>query len=471
MKPHLLLAGILAACISVTAADKPRPNFVIFYCDDAGYGDFGCYGATDIPTPNIDRLAKEGLRFTSFYVAQAVCSASRTALLTGSFPNRIGIFGALNPRSNNGIAGGEVLISELLKPLGYSTGIFGKWHLGHHREFLPLQNGFDEYLGLPYSNDMWPVDYDGHPAEGALKANYPKLHIIDGNEQTDLIGTLDDQATLTRRYTERAVKFVDAHKAAPFFLYVPYAMPHVPLGLSERFRGTTKRGPYGDVIAEIDWSVGEVMNALRKAGVDENTFVIFSSDNGPWLRFGNHAGSAGPLREGKGTMFEGGCRVPGIFRWPGHIKAGRTSDAIAATVDVLPTIAEITGAKLPEHKLDGVSQLPLLLDENAKAPRDTYTYFYGDDLIAQRRGPWKLFFPFTASQYQEGNPTGKDRHPAPAVSKKFTSPMLFNLADDIGERNDLAAAKPELVAELTKLGRDYEAQLKANRRPAGQHKD
>lgn len=471
MKLTQLALLIFAAALSATAAEKPRPNIVILYCDDAGYGDFGCYGATDIATPNIDRLAKEGLRLTSFYVAQAVCSASRTALLTGTFPNRIGIFGALNPKSKNGIGAGELLISELLQPLGYTSGIFGKWHLGHHREFLPLQNGFTDYLGLPYSNDMWPVDFAGKPGTNAHLKNYTPLRMMDGNEPSTPINTLDDQTILTRRCTERAVAFIEKNKAQPFFLYVPWSMPHVPLGLSENFRGKSKRGPYGDVIQEIDWSVGQIMDAIRKAGVDENTLVIFSSDNGPWLRFGNHAGSAGPLREGKGTMFEGGCRVPGIFRWPAKIQPGRTSSAIAATVDILPTLADITGAKLPDHKIDGTSQRPLLLDEKAPAPRTTYTYFYMDELIAQRRGPWKLYFPHTAGQYLDGKPGGTDGYPTAAVAKKFTTPMLYNLETDLGERTDVSAQHPALVAELTAIGRTYETELKSNRRPCGQHPD
>lgn len=456
----LVLAGALAA-----AAAAP-PNVVVFFCDDAGYGDFGCYGAQDIATPNIDKLATEGLRFTSFYVAQAVCSASRAALLTGCLPNRIGIHGALGPNSQHGIGDGEVTIAELLKSRGYTCGIFGKWHLGDAPQFLPLRHGFDEYLGLPYSNDMWPL----HPEAGAKpgrKSHYPDLPLIDGNEKCAVIGSLEDQATLTMRYTERAVQFVAKNKGAPFLLYVPFSMPHVPIAASARFRGTSRRGLYGDVIQEIDWAVGEVLKALEKAGVAENTFVLFTSDNGPWLRYGNHAGSAGPLREGKGTMFEGGCRAPGIIRWPGRVRAGRTSDAIAATVDILPTLAAITGAELPKHTIDGVSLLPLLENEDATPPRETYPCFYGQQLIAFRQGPWKLYFPHTASQYQEGNPVGKDGTPARAVAKKFDENMLFNLGTDPGERNDVKAEHPDLVERLAKLGRACEAELKANSRPAG----
>ena len=243
-------------------------------------------------------------------------------------------------------------------------------------------------------------------------------------------------------------------------------MPHVPLGVASRFVGKSQRGRYGDVIQQIDWSVGEILAALEKAGVASNTFVLFSSDNGPWLRYGNHAGSAGPLREGKGTMFEGGCREPGIIRWPGHVKPGRTSDAIAATVDILPTLAAITGTELPNHAIDGVNLLPLLEDDSAKPPRDSYIYYYGRELIAFRQGPWKLFFPHTCSQYNEGTPPGADGKPARAVQKKFGS-MLFNLETDIGERSDALESHPDIVTRLTALAQAYDAELKANSRPAG----
>ncbi len=312
---------------------------MLIFTDDQGYADVGVYGATGFTTPHLDRLASEGMRFTDFYVSQAVCSASRASLLTGSYAQRISIRGALNPYAEVGINPEEETIAEMLKKRGYATGIFGKWHLGHLEEFLPLQHGFDEYLGLPYSNDMWPIDYDGQPATGGNKMTYPPLPLVDGNETVETIEDLEGQATLTARYTERAVSFIERHKHEPFFLYLAHSMPHVPLGVSDKFKGHSAQGMYGDVIEEIDWSVGQVLAALDRHQLAENTLVIFTSDNGPWLNFGNHAGSAAPLREGKGTAFEGGPRVPAIMRWPGRIEAGSVSGRMASTIDILPTLA------------------------------------------------------------------------------------------------------------------------------------
>ncbi len=460
--------GIIASLVLTAAlARAATPNVVIIFCDDMGYGDTAIYDSKLALTPHIDSLAKDGMKLTSFYVAQAVCSASRTALLTGCLPNRIGILGALGPHSNHGIGDGEVTIAQLLKSRSYTCGIFGKWHLGDSKQFLPLQHGFDEYLGLPYSHDMWPVNYDGTPAKpGSPKAHYPPLHLIDGNEQTDEIKTLDDTATLTTRYTERAVKFVEKNKDHPFFLYVPESLPHVPLAVSAKFNGKSGHGLYADVVEEIDWSVGEILASLEKNGVASNTIVMFSSDNGPWLRFGNHAGSAGPLREGKGTMFDGGCREPCLLRWPGHIKPGRVSDALVASVDILPTLAAITGAELPKHPIDGINELALLENENAKPQRDFFIYYYGEELQAFREGRWKLFFPHTCSQYIEGTTPGHDGFPGPAPAKKFGS-MLFDLETDINERHDLKNEHPEIVERLTKRCKAYDAELQGDRRAPG----
>jgi arylsulfatase len=287
--------------------------------DDLGYGDIGANGATNYQTPNIDKMATEGIRFTNFLAAQAVCSASRAALLTGCYPNRIGFSGALAPTSTIGINANETTLAEVLKEKGYKTAIYGKWHLGHQKQFLPLQHGFDEYFGLPYSNDMWPVDYDGSPApEGHFKKKaYPTLPLIQNNERIEDITTLEQQGMLTSRYTEKAVDFIKRNKNNPFFLYLPHSMPHVPINASPRFRGKSQQGLYGDVIMEIDWSIGEVLKALKANGLDKNTLVIVTSDNGPWLNYGNHAGSSGGYREGKGTSYEGGQRVPCVMRWKG----------------------------------------------------------------------------------------------------------------------------------------------------------
>ena len=426
------------------------PNFVVIFTDDQGYADAGCYGAMGFKTPNIDRLASEGMLFTDFYVAQAVCSASRAGLLTGCYPNRIGIAGALFPWSTTGISDEEETIADVLKKRNYATGIFGKWHLGCQKQFLPLQHGFDEYLGLPYSNDMWPVDYDGNPVTEGKKVKYPQLPLIDGNETVEEIRTLEDQGTLTARYTERAVQFIEKNKDNPFFLYVPHSMPHVPLGVSDKFRGKSEQGMYGDVIMEIDWSVGEILKALKKNNLEDNTLVVFASDNGPWLNFGNHAGSAKPLRQGKGTSWEGGQRVPCIIKWPGKVPAGKVCHKMAGTIDILPTFAAIAGAPLPEHKIDGVNILSLLKNDPGANPRDYFIYYYyhkeGDQLQCVREGKWKLHLPHNFRSY-EGVEPGKDGHPGPYAHGK-TELALYNLEEDIGERNDVASQYPEVVKRL-----------------------
>jgi len=311
----LLLAALHVAAPRTVAADD-RPNVVIVFTDDQGYGDVGVFGAKGYETPNLDRMAAEGMKFTSFYSAQAVCSASRAALLTGCYPNRIGILGALGPRSKHGINAKETTIAELLKTRGYATAIYGKWHLGHHPKFLPTRHGFDDYFGLPYSNDMWPH----HPTAGN---RFPDLPMFKKEKIINPKVTPKDQRQLTTWYTERAVKFIEKNKDQPFFLYVPHSMPHVPLFVSDKFKGKSKQGAYGDVIMEIDWSVGQILKTLKKHKLDENTLVIYTSDNGPWLSYGDHAGTAGPLREGKGTTWDGGQREPTIMRWPGRIPAGK----------------------------------------------------------------------------------------------------------------------------------------------------
>jgi arylsulfatase A len=329
----LLAAALLplSGARSAPGREGRPPNIVLVFADDMGYGDLGCYGARGWKTPNLDRLARQGIRFTDFYVPQAVCSASRAALLTGCYPNRVGILGALGPASRVGISDRETTLAQLLKTRGYATAIYGKWHLGCQPQFLPTRHGFDEYYGLPYSNDMWP----NHPT-----AKFPDLPLIEG-EKT--IALNPDQTQLTTAYTEHAASFINRHRDGPFFLYVPHSMPHVPLHVSARYRGKSEQGLYGDVIEEIDWSVGEILKALDRNGLERNTIVIFLSDNGPWLSYGSHAGSAAPLREGKATSFEGGVREPAIFRWPGHIPTGQVCREPAMTIDVLPTLAGIAG--------------------------------------------------------------------------------------------------------------------------------
>jgi len=444
-----------------------RPNIVVIYMDDMGYADPSVYGGAPGVTPNIDRLAREGMRFTSFYVAQAVCSASRAALLTGCYSNRVGVLGALGPNAATGLDPDEDTIADVLKRRGYVCGGFGKWHLGDHQPYLPLQQGFDEYFGLPYSNDMWPVDYDGTPITPDRKRDpgdprphrgyWPPLFLMDGNERVKEVRDFADQDQLTTLYTERAVRFVNAHRDEPFFLYLPHSMVHVPLGVSSAFRGKSGRGLFSDVMMEIDWSIGQVLDALRRHGLEEDTVVMFASDNGPWLNFGNHAGSAGPLREGKGTMWEGGCRVPAIVRWPGHVPAGTVCDRIAATIDLLPTIAAIAGAPLPERRIDGVNILPLLEGERDANPRQVYWMYYGQTLTGVREGAWKLQLPHDSRTY-EGFTPGWDGIPGGTGTLKVEL-GLYNLETDIGETVNLVAEHPDIVQRLQTIAAAARADL------------
>lgn len=442
------LAPYLISCKFLE--ENELPNIVIIFTDDLGYADIGSFGAKGYSTPNLDKMAKEGMIFTDFHAATAVCSASRAALLTGCYSERVSIRGALNHSATIGLNPEEENIAKLLKRKNYKTAIFGKWHLGHHKEFLPLQQGFDEFYGLPYSNDMWPVGYDSKPLVDNWKASYPQLKFIEGNESTEPIKTLEDQDKITTKITERAVDFINRNSKNKFFLYLAHPMPHVPLGVSEKFKGKSKQGMYGDVIMEIDWSVGEVMKSLKRNGIDQNTLVIFTSDNGPWLNFGNHSGSAFPLREGKGTMWEGGDRVPCVMRWPEKIKPDIKCKRMASTIDLLPTFAAITKSKLPENKIDGVNLLPLLYNEKDVMPRDEFWYFYDYDLIAVRKNEWKLYFPCTQRSY-EGMEPGKDGFPGPTWQKTIDY-QLYNLNKDIEEQNNLIDEYPEIVEKLKKIG-------------------
>ena len=441
-----LAAGeIASACVQ----QRRPPNIVLFFIDDLGYGDVGVYGASGFSTPHLDRLASDGKRFTDFYASQAVCSASRASLLTGCYAERVSIRGALGPFAEVGLNVEEETIADLLKGRGYATGMVGKWHLGHHEEFLPLQHGFDEYLGVPYSNDMWPVDFDGNPVTEGHKSTYPPLPLIEGNETLETIDDLDDQATLTTRYTERAIDFIARHEDDPFFLYLAHSMPHVPLGVSDKFRGHSAHGLFGDVIEEIDWSVGQVLASLEQLGLAENTIVIFTSDNGPWLNFGNHAGSTGGLREGKGTAFEGGPRVPAIMRWPGNIEPGSICTEMASTIDLLPTIAAITGASLPEKPIDGVNILPLLLNETIRSPRKQFYFYYTAELRGVREGKWKRVYEHRTRSYAGVEP-GRDGFPGPYAFPTVPT-ALYDLENDVGETTDVSADFPEIVARLDAL--------------------
>ena len=430
------------------------PNVVLIFMDDMGYGDLSCTGGIQYKTPNLDRMAAQGIRFTSFLSAQAVCSASRAGILTGCYPNRVGISGALMPNAAIGLNPSEVIIPEMLKVRGYKSAAIGKWHLGHQRQFLPLQQGFDEYLGLPYSNDMWPVFFDGSrnvSKEYARKLNYPELPLIRNNDKVRELKTLDDQAELTTLYTETAVDFIQRNKNNPFFLYLAHSMTHVPLAVSAKFKGKSEQGLFGDVMMEIDWSVGEILKAIEQNGLDKNTLVIFTSDNGPWINFGNHAGSTGGLREGKGASFEGGQRVPCLMKWPGHIQEGTICNKLASTIDILPTLAAVTNSSLPEKKIDGVNILPLLLgDENAN-PRKSFLYYYRkNSLEAVRKGNWKLVFAHPGRTYIGFKP-GVDGFPGEVNENFQFEEGLYDLRRDPGERYNVKEYYPDVVTELKKL--------------------
>ena len=453
---YFLISLVLLTAVSCSLKLKLEeksglPNFVIVFIDDMGYGDIGTQGATGWTTPNLDKMAAGGMRFTNFYSAQPVCSASRAGLLTGCYPNRIGISGALFPQDTVGINSNETTIAEILKDKGYKTAIFGKWHLGHHKEFLPLQHGFDEYTGLPYSNDMWPVHFDGtHYKPGEGRDGYPELPLIEGNETKEYIETLQDQDKLTTIYTEKAVDFINRNAKNPFFLYVPHSMGHIPLGVSDKFRGKSEQGFYGDVMMEIDWSVGEIEKALQANGIAENTVFIFTTDNGPWLNFGNHAGSAGGLREGKTTSWEGGQRVPFIIKWPAGTPAGTICNQLGCAIDILPSFSEIAGAELPKLKIDGVSIVDLWKGNLDAQPRDNILFYYGkNNLNGVRKGNWKLVLPHTWQSYN--TKPGADGFPGSRIKKTVESPELYNMMRDPGEQYNVIEYYPEKAAEIMQL--------------------
>ncbi|HUY88486.1 MAG TPA: sulfatase [Pirellulales bacterium] len=453
LRNQLGIALAVLACLAATAPTfaaeaATKPNVVLVYADDLGYGDLGCYGAQGYRTPNLDRLAAEGVRFTDFYVAQAVCSASRAALLTGCYSNRVGILGALGPKNNHGINDSELTLGEVFESRGYATAIYGKWHLGHHPQFLPTRHGFDEYYGLPYSNDMWPK----HPE---MKGAFPDLPLIEGQKT---IALNPDQTQLTTQYAEHAVSFIERHKDQPFFVYLAHSMPHVPLHVSEKFRDKTQRGLFGDVIEEVDWSVGQILATLERLKLDENTLVIFTSDNGPWLSYGDHAGTARPLREGKGTSFDGGVREPCVMRWPGHIPPGTVCHEPAMTIDVLPTLAKLIGAQLPADRIiDGLDIWPLISGQpGAKSPHEALYFYWGQELQAVRSGRWKLHFPHAyRSLESEG---GRGGIPTKYVQRRIEL-SLFDLESDVGETKNVAAEHPEVVAQLQELARQAREDL------------
>lgn len=400
---------------AILAVEPAPPNIVLIYCDDLGYGDLGCYGSK-LNTPHLDRMAAQGVRFTNFYSANPVCSPSRAALLTGRYPTRVGVPRVFFPADRLGLARDEQTMADVLKARGYRTMCVGKWHLGHTPDYLPTSRGFDEYFGIPYSNDMSPRP------------------MMRGTETVDQTATLE---TITPRYAEQAVGFIERNKTKPFFLYMPHTYPHIPLAASDRFRGKSEQGLYGDVIAELDWSVGEVLACLKRNGLERNTLVLFSSDNGPWFQ-----GSPGKLRGRKGQTYEGGVRVPFIARWPGRIPAGRVLDAIGSTLDLMPTLAKLTGATLPSKPLDGVDLWPLLAGQKKDHAREALLYFDNWDLQCARLGPWKLHV---------GRYNTFIYGPVPAVGRmnlRLRPAELYHLASDPDESFDVAAKHPEIVRDL-----------------------
>ncbi|RKX35915.1 MAG: arylsulfatase [Verrucomicrobia bacterium] len=451
---YTLILALLFTTGSQTSAGSPspeRPNIVIILADDLGSADLSTYGAPRIKTPELDRLANQGMKFTQFY-AENFCSPSRAALLTGSYAHRVGIRKVFWPDSTDGLNPDEITIAELLKGKGYTTAVIGKWHLGHRKPFLPTNQGFDYYFGLPFSNDMGP---NARPAKGP----YGPMPIMRNEE---VIERGPDQTQLTRRYTEETVRFIKGNRDKPFFVYLAHTMPHVPLYASDDFLGKSNFGLYGDVVEEIDWSTGRILETLDELGLADDTLVVFLSDNGPWLQKGAHGGLATPLREGKGTTWEGGHRVPAIMRWPGKIPANVTNDAMTTIMDLYPTIAGLVGADLPEDRvIDGKNIWPLLTGQTENSPHEAYYYYRLGRFEAVRIGEWKL--------HLEGN-----RRDYNNVHFDYTDDFLFhqreqlfNLADDIGEQRNLVLDYPDIVKKLREAVAEHKKDIKANSRPLG----
>ncbi len=447
---QLILALVcLAYCKPGMAAEKP--NFVVIFCDDLGYGDLGCFGHPTIETPHLDRMAAEGQKWTNFYVGASVCTPSRAALLTGRYPIRNGLMSVTKrvffPDSLGGLPASEVTLAELLQTAGYATAAIGKWHLGHLPEFLPTEHGFDTYWGIPYSNDMDKQEgYLSYKKQAHGNANFqatieqyqvPILH------DKEMIESPADQRTITKRYTQATIDFIVKNQDEHFFVYLAHNLPHVPLFAGEEFLGSSRRGLYGDVVSEIDAGVGEILQKLQDLGIAENTLVVFTSDNGPWLSMGPHGGSAGHLRQGKGTTFEGGMRVPAIFWWPDNLKPAVQSQ-MGSTLDLLPTFCASAGVELPDDRtLDGYDLSGILTDANSASPRLEMFYWREEELYAVRSGPWKAHF-ITEGCYGIGE-----------NKRKPNTPKLYHLDSDPEERHNLSDRHPEIIARLQSLADDH----------------
>jgi arylsulfatase A len=445
---HLLVLAFLLAFpfLNQTRAQNSdnMPNFIIIFTDDQGYGDLGCYGHPSIKTPNLDRMAAEGQKWTSFYVAANVCTPSRAALMTGRLPIRSGMCSdirrVLFPDSDGGLPQTEITIARQLKKVGYRTAAIGKWHLGHLPAYLPTSHGFDSYYGIPYSNDMDRVnDIPAKEAFANPKIEYFQVPLM---QNTEVVERPADQNTLVKRYTTEALKIIKESKKQPFFLYLAHSLPHVPLFASPDFKGKSERGLYGDVIEEIDWSVGEILKALRQQGLDKNTYVLFTSDNGPWALFNEQGGSSGLLYGNKGTSYEGGVRVPAIFWAPGQIKPAVVSQ-MGSTMDVFPTLSKLAGVATPtDRTYDGYDLSGVLLGKGT-SPRNEMFFYHGTRLFAARRGAYKLY-------YYRNNPIGY-----PEKMEKLDKLQLFNVQHDPSERYDLADSQPEVIREIEAMVKQH----------------
>lgn len=458
-----ILSTAAAAISAAGAAPARKPNFIVILADDLGYGDLGCYGSPAIRTPRLDRMASEGVRFTSFYAGAPFCSPTRASLLTGRYPVRAGVPNVLFPTETTGLPPEEVAIPEMLKPLGYASACVGKWHLGHLAPFLPRRHGFDSFYGLPYANDS-RKQLPGEPFRPVFAP--VELPLM---ENSKVIEAPVDQHRLTERYTDRAVSFIRDHRRRPFFLYLAHTAPHTPLYAAREREGKSAAGLYGDVVEEVDWSVGRILDTLAELGLDRDTFVMFTSDNGP-RRSGKEpregGGSSGGLRAGKGTTWEGGMRVPAIFRWPGVIGAGRVYDGVASTLDVFPTHGEFAGAPLPRDRvIDGASLAPALRGGGA-APDRLFCYYQGAQLQAVRLGRWKLLLQI--GDYPEKPPSlwfRVDERVFHSQYRLMPAPQLYDLEADRNEATDVAAANPAVVERLTKMAREFDAALQRDKRP------